>query len=207
MARPRESGQSSGANPKRQVRMKPAERRQSILAAATRAFLRSGFSGTSMDEVAAEAGVTRLIVYLHFASKQDLYDAVLEHAARSLAACLGEATTEHQDDPIRVVVTGCLRDLETDPDGARLLLTRASHELPENPHLRDVRRKALELVASSASVAGAAEPERGRLSEVVLAAIEACVLAWNDAASEPGASSRIASAISSLAETLSATRD
>jgi AcrR family transcriptional regulator len=54
-------------------------RRAAILAAAAEAFAGRGFAGTSMDDVAAAAGITRLIVYRHFGSKEDLYAAALQH--------------------------------------------------------------------------------------------------------------------------------
>ena len=55
-----------------------AERRAQLLTAAATAFVRGGFDGTSMEDVAEQAGVTRLIVYRIFATKEDLYRAVLE---------------------------------------------------------------------------------------------------------------------------------
>ena len=42
------------------------ERQESILRGAATAFARSGFAATSMDDVAAACGITRLIVYRHF---------------------------------------------------------------------------------------------------------------------------------------------
>ena len=60
--------------------MPRAQRREQILAAATRAFARGGFANTGLDAVAAEAGVTPVILYRHFASKADLYREVLESA-------------------------------------------------------------------------------------------------------------------------------
>ena len=46
--------------------------------------MRAGFDGTSMDEVARSAGVTRLIVYRIFTSKEELYRAVLEQVTARL---------------------------------------------------------------------------------------------------------------------------
>jgi AcrR family transcriptional regulator len=40
-----------------------AQRREQILAAATEAFARSGFAATSLDDIAAEAGVTLVVLY------------------------------------------------------------------------------------------------------------------------------------------------
>src|SRR5215468_11017492 len=71
-------------------RMRRAERREQILAAATRAFARSGFAATGLDDVAAEAGITRVILYRHFESKTDLYQAVLDRFCTVLSAHVHE---------------------------------------------------------------------------------------------------------------------
>src|SRR6516164_9731366 len=65
-------------------RMPRAQRRAQILDAATRAFARGGFANTGLDAIAAEAGVTPVILYRHFASKADLYREVLESAQNRL---------------------------------------------------------------------------------------------------------------------------
>jgi AcrR family transcriptional regulator len=55
-----------------------AERRASILRGAAEAFARSGFDRTSMEDVGASCGVTRLILYRHFETKEELYRAILQ---------------------------------------------------------------------------------------------------------------------------------
>ncbi len=65
------------SNPSRVLLDRPA-RRASILQAAATAFAQRGFAATSMDDVATEAGITRLILYRHFDSKEALYTAVLQ---------------------------------------------------------------------------------------------------------------------------------
>ncbi|WP_274629835.1 TetR/AcrR family transcriptional regulator [Arvimicrobium flavum] len=47
--------------------------RRSIVQAASDLFLKHGFAGTSMDEVAATAGVSKQTVYAHYASKESLF--------------------------------------------------------------------------------------------------------------------------------------
>ncbi|MBS0381741.1 MAG: TetR/AcrR family transcriptional regulator [Proteobacteria bacterium] len=54
-------------------RPKDLEKRAAILAAAKRLFPQQGFEGTSMDAVAADAGVSKLTVYSHFGSKEALF--------------------------------------------------------------------------------------------------------------------------------------
>jgi AcrR family transcriptional regulator len=50
---------------------------ESILAAAKRTFLVSGFGAVSMDTIAREAGVSKATVYAHFTSKEELFGAVI----------------------------------------------------------------------------------------------------------------------------------
>ena len=61
-----------------------ARKRQAIMAAATKLFLASGYQGTSMDDIAALAAVSKQTVYKNFADKQRLFsDIVLGAAARA----------------------------------------------------------------------------------------------------------------------------
>jgi AcrR family transcriptional regulator len=50
-----------------------ARKRRAIVEAATTVFLRNGYLGTSMDEIAALAGVSKQTVYKHFADKKGLF--------------------------------------------------------------------------------------------------------------------------------------
>ena len=52
------------------------ERREEILEAAKRCFLREGYQRTRMDDVAREAGLSKGGVYFHFPSKRDIFDAL-----------------------------------------------------------------------------------------------------------------------------------
>jgi AcrR family transcriptional regulator len=61
-------------------------RRAQLVAAAASAFLGDGYDKTSMDQVAQAAGVSRLIVYRNFDSKEDLYRQVLREVLRDLGA-------------------------------------------------------------------------------------------------------------------------
>src|SRR5262249_62182147 len=63
-----------------------AERAASILRAASRTFARGGYADTSMDDIAAEAGVSTLMLYRHFNSKHELYQAVLDEVRSRLSA-------------------------------------------------------------------------------------------------------------------------
>jgi TetR/AcrR family acrAB operon transcriptional repressor len=57
----------------RRTKAEAAETRCSILAAAEKLFFEKGVSNSTLDEIAAAAGVTRGAIYWHFASKSDLF--------------------------------------------------------------------------------------------------------------------------------------
>jgi len=62
-------------------RLKAAERRASILAVAKVLFADSGYHGVSVDEIAKRLGVSPAVLYQHFDSKEDLYEAALDDIA------------------------------------------------------------------------------------------------------------------------------
>lgn len=59
-----------------------------IIAAATRVFMRSGFAGTTMDQVASEAGVVKQTVYNHFPSKDWLFKAMIDNNNEDLRSTI-----------------------------------------------------------------------------------------------------------------------
>ncbi|MDN5859590.1 MAG: TetR/AcrR family transcriptional regulator [Pseudonocardia sp.] len=117
------------SEPTRPVRrLRRAERREQILDAATRAFARSGFAGTGLDDVAAEAGITRVLLYRHFDSKADLYRAVLDRACERLQRSVG---SDEFDDR---AIPALLNAAAADPDAFRLLFRHTARE----PEFRDL---------------------------------------------------------------------
>ena len=67
-------------------RGKSDSKRKAILRGAKAVFLQSGFGGTSMDEVAARAGVSKMTVYRHFGSKEDLFAGVITDLCNRIVA-------------------------------------------------------------------------------------------------------------------------
>jgi TetR/AcrR family transcriptional regulator len=64
--------------PARTPRMQGEDRRRQLLRVAIESFARNGFSGTKTKDIAAAAGVSEAILFRHFASKEDLYHAILD---------------------------------------------------------------------------------------------------------------------------------
>ncbi|MFE7507786.1 TetR/AcrR family transcriptional regulator [Promicromonospora sp. NPDC057488] len=66
---------------------KRAATRDAVVTAATRLFLERGLSGTSIDDIAAAAGIARRTFFLHFPAKEDVLFHYLEgHVGRAIAA-------------------------------------------------------------------------------------------------------------------------
>ena len=59
-------------------RLSAADRRRTILDAALRLFAERGYEGASVDDIAAEAGITVAVIYRHFKSKEELHAEVLQ---------------------------------------------------------------------------------------------------------------------------------
>lgn len=62
-------------------RMSGDERRTQILKVAIKLFSQRGFSGTTTKEIGRMAGVSEAMVFKHFANKEELYSAILDHKA------------------------------------------------------------------------------------------------------------------------------
>src|SRR3954447_17409508 len=90
------------------TRMSADDRRAQVLAAATRAFARTGYAGTSTDAVAREAGVSQPYVVRMFGTKLDLFLAVFDRATDRVKAAF------------TAVVDGGSFDPDRDEDWARL---------------------------------------------------------------------------------------
>lgn len=110
----------------------PAVTREKILAAAGRVFARKGFQAARLDEVAADAGLTKGAIYWHFRSKNDLFFALLDHKFSQHIAPVPEEVQQAvaHGDP-RLAMTGILRAgfarLRADHDWPRLYLEFIGH--------------------------------------------------------------------------------
>lgn len=75
------ASQSPASAPPSRPRMTSGERRTAIVDAAAELFAAKGFRGTTTRELANNVGVTEPVLYQHFKTKNDLYNALLESKA------------------------------------------------------------------------------------------------------------------------------
>jgi len=130
------------------ARMAGEERRLQILAVAVSLFSQKGFRGTTTKEIAHAAGVSEAMVFRHFATKEELYAAILDHKACSgdrfePAEMAAEAISRKDDRAVfEALALGALTHHEKDPEFQRLLLYSAleKHELAQMFFDKFVRR-------------------------------------------------------------------
>lgn len=75
------------------------EGRHAIVTAATTKFAERGFHGTSMRDIAAEAGITAASIYHHFASKQEILSEILIETHDTVITMLRQSVVDAGDDP------------------------------------------------------------------------------------------------------------
>src|SRR5271155_488811 len=98
-----------------------ASKAQSILAAAKRTFLGSGFGAVSMDTIAREAGVSKATVYAHFAGKEELFGAVIGRECERYLASFSVGELDPRDVRASLTVLGRrFLELVLSPDGIAL---------------------------------------------------------------------------------------
>lgn len=104
-----------------------------VLEAALSSFASSGYAGTAMGDIADRAGVTRAVLYDHFASKKALYLAVLDEQRALFLGHVGAAITTDGDPGTRMRSTmeAVFAFAERYPDGWRLLFTSSRNGDPE----------------------------------------------------------------------------
>jgi len=197
----------------------PTEKAESILAAAQRTFLASGFGAASMDAIAREAGASKATVYAYFASKEELFGAVVaresERYAQGFSA--GELDPDDVEGSLRVIADRFLR-LLLSPDVIainRIIIG----EVARFPVLAEVFWQAgpervrlqLEDFLSRAAVAGALEfadlrLAAGQFASLVRGEIHLRALLGLSAADDAALSAAAASAVATFLRAFAAKR-
>jgi AcrR family transcriptional regulator len=109
-------------------RLTGEERRRVIVEAALALFSQKGFRGTTTKEIAEAAGCSEATIFKHFATKDELYSAILEAKSRieeTLAKAAHAAARKDDAGVFRAVGLESLTRTEQDPSLMRLLLFSA----------------------------------------------------------------------------------
>lgn len=92
---------------------KAPDSKDNLLAAATQAFGNAGFEAASLDDIAAQAGVTKGSLYHHFESKRDLFEAVYRRELDREVRVFRAAYAASDADPWRAFRAGCHAYIDT----------------------------------------------------------------------------------------------
>ena len=121
---------AADAPPDAPVRLPAAQRREQLLQVARCVLAQRGFYETTMADIADSAGVTKPVLYQHFASKRDLYSAVLRDiGSRLRAAVVGaasEAVTPRQQ--VDAGFRAYAQFVEEDTEGFQILFSGTSRQ-------------------------------------------------------------------------------
>jgi AcrR family transcriptional regulator len=117
-ARARSTSRSSRA------RMTGKQRREQLLDVGRKLFSDKGFEGTSVEEIAARAEVSKPVVYEHFGGKEGLYAVVVDREIQALLDDITGALTQNASPRVLLeqAALGLLDYIESSPDGFRILV-------------------------------------------------------------------------------------
>ena len=105
--------------------MAGADRRDQLIGVARSAFAEKGFDGTSVEDIAARAEVSKPVVYEHFGGKEGLYAVVVDREVQTLHNAIRTAITTPNAGSRRLLELGALALLdyvESCPEGFRILV-------------------------------------------------------------------------------------
>jgi AcrR family transcriptional regulator len=103
--------------------MTAKERREQLLSVGRTLFAERGYEGTSVEEIAHQAGVSKPVVYEHFGGKEGLYAVVVDREMRRLLDMVtGALTGGHPRELLEQAAFALLDYIEQHTDGFRVLV-------------------------------------------------------------------------------------
>lgn len=104
-------------------RMTGKERREQLISIGRAVFAERGFEGTSVEEIAQRASVSKPVVYEHFGGKEGLYAVVVDREMLALEKVITDALS-HGRSRVRIeqAVIALLTYVEEETDGFRILV-------------------------------------------------------------------------------------
>jgi AcrR family transcriptional regulator len=103
--------------------MSAAERREQLLDIGRGLFAAKGFDGTSVEEIAERAVVSKPVVYEHFGGKEGLYAVVVDREVRRLLDRITESLSgDHPRVLLEQAASALLSYIDSEADGFRILV-------------------------------------------------------------------------------------
>ncbi|MEK4241838.1 TetR/AcrR family transcriptional regulator [Janibacter sp. FSL W8-0316] len=138
----------------RRARMTAAARREQLVAVGRQVFAAKGVDGTSVEEIAATAAVSKPVVYEHFGGKEGLYAVVVDRELRALTDGVTASLTAGGSDreTIERAALALLDYIEGSPDGFRILVRDVSGTAPSGTYaslLSDVAAEVADVLSDA----------------------------------------------------------
>lgn len=165
----------------KRTRMPAVERRSLIVGAAAARFADSGYDGTTLDDVAADAGVTKPVLYRHFESKKELYLELLRRHRDDLPGFLDGAADGAGGLP--AILDGWFAYARANSHGWRMLFRDQGGDAEIVAFRGEVQNRAREVLAGwLAAVADPPIPgaQLEPTAEVIRAGLAGLILWWVD---------------------------
>ena len=181
--------------------MPAAVRRTQLIETAIDVFAANGYHETTMDDVAAAAGVTKPVVYQHFPSKRALFLELLGHVGRRLAEMVTSATagTTSPHDQVRLGFRAYFEFVAREGPSFRLLFGDGVRVDPEFARVvSGVEREIAAIIAGLITTEGLDDAGRLVLAHGILGMAEATGRHWY-ANGKPGDPAHLAERVSDLA--------
>lgn len=182
----REAPAATGPDPATR-RLTADERRRQLRAVALRLFATRSYETTTMEDIAAAAGVTKPILYQHFSSKRALYVELVDAVADDLLGAIGEATSAATG-PRQQVEEGFaayFQMVERHETAFRLLYRLGR---PTHPELGDALRRVEDAIAEAIDPlidAGLEREHRRLLADAMVSIAEGASRRWLGTRTEP----------------------
>ena len=172
------SGAAATAAP---ARLPAAQRRRQLLQVSRCVLAKHGFYQTTMADIADSAGVTKPVLYQHFASKRDLYSAVLHDIGSRLrdtvvtAAQAAETPRQKVDAGFRAYAAF----VEDDTDGFQILFSGTSRQDGEWASITsEVEHSIAQAIAQLIDVPEMGDAHRQALAHGIMGLAEAMMRYW-----------------------------
>jgi AcrR family transcriptional regulator len=145
-------------------RLSATARREQLLDVALEVFAHTGYHDTSMNDVAEAAGVTKPVLYQHFESKRELFQALLDAVGARMLSAIREGTADATDGRSRTELgfRSYFRWVSSDHDAFMLLYGGASRR--DQEFSRAVRRVTNGMVQAIAPLIAADIDDEHRLT-------------------------------------------
>ncbi|MFJ3957603.1 TetR/AcrR family transcriptional regulator [Arthrobacter sp. NPDC090010] len=165
----------------------PAERRRAQLIEVARSlFAEKGLDATSIEEIAAVAGVSKPVVYEHFGAKERLYSAVVEVESAALLDAITGSLAEPA--PARVLLEraalALLGYIEGHTQGFRILVRDAPPSDPAGRYstiLGAITRRVAHILAAEFAQRGYAERDAALYAQMLVGMVATTGQWWLDA--------------------------